>query len=47
MIDRKNFVDQLVRIKLITSDSIQKFTTGQEDDYTTGYLLDYNYYYNL
>ena len=27
-----------------TYDNIQKTTTGQEDDYTTGYLLDYLYF---
>ena len=27
-----------------TSDNIQKITTGQGDDFTTGYLLDYPYF---
>ena len=28
---------------LLTHDNIPKIATGQEDDYTTGCLLDYNY----
>ena len=34
----------------MTYDSIQKIATGQENDYTTGFLLDYNhfkYYYQV
>ena len=30
----------------MTCDVIQKITTGQGDDYTTGCLLDYNYFKN-
>ena len=30
----------------MTYDVIQKITTGQGDDYTTGCLLDYNYFKN-
>ena len=44
MIDKQNFFDQPVKNNLITSDSIQKIATGQGDDYTTGCLLDYNYF---
>ena len=29
---------------LRTYDNIQKITTGQGDDYTTGFLLDYPYF---
>ena len=43
MIDRQNFFDQPIKNNLITHDNIQKTTTGQGDDYTTGCLLDYNY----
>ena len=43
MIDGQNFFDQPIRNNLITYDNIQKTTTGQGDDYTTGCLLDYNY----
>ena len=44
MIDGKNFFDQPVRNDLITYDSMQKIVTDQGDDYTTGCLLDYNYF---
>ena len=44
MNDGQNAFDQSVTINLITYDSIQKITTGQGDDYTTGCLLDYNYF---
>ena len=43
MPDGQNFFDQPVRIDLTTYDNIRKIETGQGDDYTTGYLLDYNY----
>ena len=39
---KKNF-DQPVKKNLRTYDSIWKIATGQVDDYTTGYLLGYNY----
>ena len=44
MIVRQNFFDQPVRNDLTTFDNIQKIKTGQGDDYTTGCLLDYNYF---
>ena len=44
MINGKNFFDQPVRNDLIIHDSMQKIVTGQGDDYTTGFLLDYNYF---
>ena len=50
MIDGQNFFDQLVKNDLITYDSIPNIATGQRDDYTTGCLLDYDYfkkYYKL
>ena len=47
MIDRQNFFDQPVRKNLITYNSIWKIATGQRDNYTTGCLLDYNYFKNL
>ena len=46
MIDWKSFFDQPVKIDLKTCDNIQKFATGQGDDYTTGSLLDYPYFKN-
>ena len=39
-----NFFDKSVKNNLITYDNIQKIATGQADDYTTGCLLDYNYF---
>ena len=47
MIDGQNFFDQPVRNDLIIYDNTQKIGTCQGDDYTTGYLLDYNYFKNI
>ena len=44
MIDGKNIFDQLVKNNIRTYDNIRKISTGQGDDYTTGCLLDYNYF---
>ena len=44
MVDGKNFFDETVKNNLRIYDSIQKHITSQGDDYTTGYLLDYNYF---
>ena len=46
MIDGQNFFDQPIRRNLITYDNIRKIATGQGDDYTTGCLLDYDYFKN-
>ena len=43
MIDGKNFFDQPINNMIKTYENIRKITTGQGDDYTTGWLLDYNY----
>ena len=43
MIDGQNLFDQLAKDNMRTYENIQKTATGQEDDYTTGYLLDYPY----
>ena len=40
----KKFFDQPVKNNLITCDNIRKIAPGQGDDYTTGCLLDYNYF---
>ena len=40
MTDKQNIFDQPVQNDLRTYDNIQKFATGQGDDYTTGCLLD-------
>ena len=47
MIDGKNFFDQPVKSSMRTYDSIRKFAIGQGDDYTTGCLLDYDYFNKL
>ena len=40
MIDGRNLFDQPITIDLKTYDNIRKIVTGQDDDYTTGCLLD-------
>ena len=40
MLDGKNVFDQPVKNDLITYKNMRKIATGQEDDYTTGCLLD-------
>ena len=40
----KNFFDQPAKSDMRTYDNIRKIATSQEDDYTTGCLLDYNYF---
>ena len=47
MMDGKNVFDQPVKNDLVTYESIQKIATGQGDDYTTGCLLDYNFFEKL
>ena len=44
MIDGKIFFDQQNKNDIKTYDNAQKITTVQGDDYTTGCLLDYNYF---
>ena len=44
IIDEKNFFDQPIKNDFKTYDNIRKIATGQGDDYTTGCLLDYNYF---
>ena len=46
MIDGRNFFDQPIKNDLKTYDNIRKIATGQGDDYTTRYLLDYIYFKN-
>ena len=38
------FYDQSIRDQTKKYDEIRKIATEQEDDYTTGYLLDYQYF---
>ena len=50
MIDGRNFFNKTIRKDLKTYDNIRKIATGQGDDYTIGFLLDYPYfkkYYKL
>ena len=50
LIDGRNFCDQPINDLVILYDVIRKTATGQGEDYTTGYLLDYQYskdHYNL
>ena len=44
IIDGKSFFDQSIKSYIKTYENIQKVTSGQGDDYTTGCLLDYNYF---
>ena len=44
MIDGRNFFDQPINSMNKTYQNIRKDTTGKEDDYTTGCLLDYSYF---
>ena len=46
MIDGKSFFDQPVKSDMRTYNNIRKIATGQGDDYTSGCLLDYNYFNN-
>ena len=46
MIDQQNFFDQSAKNNLRTNDSIRKIALSQADNYTTGYLLHYNYFNN-
>ena len=44
MNDGRNVFDQPVKIEKITYENIRKIAIDQEDDYTTGCLLDYPYF---
>ena len=46
MIDGRNVFDEPVKNILITYDNIRKIVNGAGDSYTTGCLLDYNYFNN-
>ena len=43
-IDGRNFYDQPINDSIKWYDEIRKISTGQGDDYTTGCLLDFNYF---
>ena len=44
LIDGKNVYDQAANDEIRKYDEIRKIATGKGDDYTTGYLLDYQYF---
>ena len=46
LIDGINFYDQPINDIIKQYDETRKIETGQEDDYTTGCLLDYHYFKN-
>ena len=41
IINGKNFNDEAIDSEIKPFEEIRKLTTGQGEDYTTGYLLDY------
>ena len=43
VINGKNFYDQPIDSDIKRYEEIRKLTTGQDKDYATGCLLDYNY----
>ena len=50
LINGRNFYGQPINNLIKQYNEIRKTATGQGDDYTTGYLLDYQYFkdhYNL
>ena len=44
LIDGRNFYDQPINDQIKKYDEIRKIATGKGDDYTTGCLLDYQYF---
>ena len=46
LIDGRDFYDQNIDDDLNKYDELRKVTTGRGDDYTTGCLLNYQYYKN-
>ena len=44
LIDGRKFYDQPINAQLKKYDEIRKIATGKGDDYTTGCLLDYQYF---
>ena len=44
MINGENFFDQPIKNNKVTYENIRKIATGQGDDYTTIFLLDYSYF---
>ena len=46
MVDSKNFFYEIINNNFKTYENIRKIAADQGDDYTTGCLLDYYYYFN-
>ena len=44
LINARNFYDQSIKDQIKKYDEIRKIATGHRDDYTTGCLLDYQYF---
>ena len=44
LINGKKFYDQPINDQIKKYDEIRKIATGKGDDYTTGFLLDYQYF---
>ena len=44
LIDGRNFYDQPISDQIRKYDEVRKIATGKGDDYTTGCLLDYQYF---
>ena len=44
LIDGRTFYDQIINDKMKMYDETRKIATGKGDDYTTGCLLDYQYF---
>ena len=40
----KNYYDQAIDSEIKGYEEIRKLTTGKGEDYTSGYLLDYDYF---
>ena len=47
MINGENFFDQSIKNNKVTYENIRKIATGQGDNYTTGCLLDYQYFKDI
>ena len=47
MINEENVFDQPVKDNKVTYENIRKIATGQGDDYTTSFLLDYPYFKDI
>ena len=44
LIDGRNFYDQNLNSSIVRYNELLKMTTGRSEDYSTGYLLDHDYY---